>query len=276
MMPLLTKVQVYAHDPDSGSIYVIILSNAQSPIRIQYGRHGPADALRIKQSPMPGIGSWGLAAFPAGDIRNGVWLCSYFPSQIDAIHSPGLATDPFDEYDAHFSGYWRLLDGTGNLSFQFSDGSYGVFGSGSALPTVYRHIVSNQQRQKVPFTFAERVPNPPSRFQGFFQQANAGTSFSLDASGNITVSGAVSSSIKLILGGTTLTISSDAAGQVTLALPAAETFNITQGGSPATDFVALVSKLVAAFNAHTHPGTGTPTTPWSTSTVNSTIIEISN
>lgn len=289
-MPLISKAQVFAHDPNGQALYVMLTSSIQVPIKIQYGHAGPADALRISQKPMPGIGTWGVVSFPAGDIRNGIWIRSYYPSQIDAIHTTGGnatdPTDPFIDYDAHFSGHWRLLDGYGNLAEQWPDGSYFVLGSGNALPTTYRHIVSSGQQQLgVPFTFAQRVPNPPAPLQWLYQQATSGavggTSFGLDRSGNVTVSGGPIATLTVKFGGATLTI--NASGQAELDLPGTETLNITQGGGSPTDFLALVSKLVTAFNSHVHTGvqsggsnTGTPSSSWSSSTIDSTAIKISN
>jgi hypothetical protein len=214
-MPYLTDAQVVSHDPASGSMYVALTASMQVPIKIKYGYDGPADALRINQQPMPGIGTWGLVAFAKGDIRNGCWLRSYLPSQVDAITGTGAATDPFIEYMSHFSGYWRLLDGEGNLSFQFPDGSWGIYAATSGLPATYRHIVEGQTQQTVELPFSGRVTSPPGPFQGFFQQAASGTSFALDASGNVTISGAVNATLTLVFGGTAI-ILDGATGNVTV------------------------------------------------------------
>lgn len=81
-----------------------------------------------------------------------------------------------------------------------------------------------------------------------------------------------SGQLNLITSGTTVNI--DSSGNVNITLAGGATFNI--GGS--SDALALVSKLIAAFNAHTHSGvtsgiavSGTPVTPWTASTVQSAV-----
>ena len=251
-----------------------------APVQVLYEY---ADALRVKQKPLPQVGTWGLVVFPYGDIRNGLWLGAYLPSAMDALTgtqaSGQAATDPFIDYEAHFSGDWRLLDGLGNLSKQFADGSFIIGASGTTLPTVYRHTVdANNAQETLAYTRGDRIPAPPSPFNFIFQHAT-GTKLEVNSSGAVSVSGI--STLSIQFGGTTLTIS--AAGLVTLALTGSETLNITQGGGSASDFLALVSKLVSAFNGHTHSGvqsggspTGTPTSPISASTISSTAINISN
>jgi hypothetical protein len=158
------------------------------------------DALRVSQKPFPSTGTWGLVAFPHGDLRNGIWLCAYPPSFLDALTTTGDPTDPFIDYESHFSGNWSLLDGKGNFATQFADGSSLVAGAASGLPTIYRNTVdTDQNRQQVPFTQAQRVPNPPSGFFFNFKHIS-GTSFSIDPSGNVAVSG---------VAGTTLTLTFD-------------------------------------------------------------------
>jgi hypothetical protein len=278
-MPLLAKVQVIAHLPQRQQMMVQLISQANIPgIPIFIGFNNAADALRVSQKPLPGIGTWGLAAFPSGDPRNGIWLRSYYPSMLDAIHTTGDATDPFIDYDAHFSGNWHLLDGKGNYAQQFADGSYATFGSGAILPTIYRHIVENNQQQQQALTFAQRVATPPPPFQGSFVQAGSGLTVRLDSSGNFLVSGGAMASISLVFGQSSLKI--DSSGNATLALAGADKFNITQGGGAPNDFLVLASKLVAAYNAHTHPTpsgeSSPPSAPITGAGVGSTIIDISN
>ena len=66
-------------------------------------------------------------------------------------------------------------------------------------------------------------------------------------------------------------------GSIAITLPSGQTFSIN--GS--ADALALVSKLVSAFNGHTHDGvqtgsgtSGTPVTSWSASTIESAIVQV--
>jgi len=90
--------------------------------------------------------------------------------------------------------------------------------------------------------------------------------------------------IALVAGGTA-TLSQAAGGQINLdatgnvEVQAAASVSFLQGGAAAEDGLALVSKLIAAFNAHTHgtpPSTGTPTAPWTPATVESELVKVSN
>jgi len=68
----------------------------------------------------------------------------------------------------------------------------------------------------------------------------------------------------------------DSSGNVEI--KAAASVSLAQGSSIASDALALVSKLVTAFNAHTHgvvPGP-TPTVPWTPATVESALLKVSN
>jgi hypothetical protein len=191
-IPLLTIGQVYAHAPDNGGVRVILRSSGQDPgYVIRMGYTGPADTLRIRQRPLPTRGSWGLIAFPYGDIRNGVWICTILPSLADALTSTASgasALDPFIDYESHYSGFWKMLDGLGQLAMEFPDGSSFVLGSGSTLPTTYRHTVtSGNAREKIPFVSADRVPNPPPPFV-LNLAMKSGATIAVDASGNVSVS----------------------------------------------------------------------------------------
>jgi hypothetical protein len=305
MMPLLSVGIVTAHDPNGGGIVVNLRTSGQLlgfPIRMSY--RNSADGLRIKQDPLPGLGSWALVAFPYGDHRNGIFLGSYLPSQVDAITTKGDKFDPFLDYESTFSGHWSLLDGQGNQAIEYADGSYFTAASGLGLPTIYRHIVDqNQTQQRVAFTRADRIPNPPSPFYFQYQHAS-GTSFTVNPSGSVTVSGVAGASGLFEFGGTTVSI--DASGNTTtngasgaafaanfngasikisssgvITLNTDSIVQIELNGAPAADALALVSKLVSKFNAHTHPDpqggtTGTPTSPWSASDIQSSVALITS
>lgn len=250
--PFARGVVVGYNPQDQDSVVVMFPNSGQIagyPVKVLH--RGAADFMRIDQDPLPTRGTWGLVAFPEGDVRNGIWLGSYYPAKANAVTSP--PGDPTVRYHAHYSGDWDYLDGAGVEAHQWADGSYFVAGSG-ALPTAYRQTVDeNQTVSRLAYARSARIPSPPSAFP-FTYVHESGTSISVDVSGNVTV-----------------------------ALAASKVLNITQGGAAASDFLALVSKLVTAFNNHVHTGvqsggsnTGTPASPWSSTTVNSTIIDISN
>lgn len=59
-------------------------------------------------------------------------------------------------------------------------------------------------------------------------------------------------------------------------IQAASSISLTNGGA-AADALALVSKLVTAFNAHTHPSNGAPpSVPWTAIMIESSIVKASN
>ena len=74
-----------------------------------------------------------------------------------------------------------------------------------------------------------------------------------------------------------LSVVADAQGSVAITLPGGQTFSI----NGLEDALALVSKLVNAFNSHTHNGvqsggstSGTPVTTWSASTIESALVKV--
>lgn len=273
-----------------------------------------SDPLRVRQKPLPTIGSWGIVLIPNGDIRNATWAFTTEPSLANALNYTGDATDPFMDYESHFSGDWYLLDGKGNFARQFADGSSLIMAATSGLPTIYRNIVDEKQNQiKQEFKRSERIPNPPSGFYALFDHIS-GTTFSVNPSGNFAVSGASgtsgipSASGSITFGGSTFSIDAsgnflvsgaagatatinfgqsqiivDASGKVSINLTGSETLNISQGGGSPSDFLVLVSKFLTAFNAHTHKGvtsggaiSGTPTTNLAAGDVKSAAVDISN
>jgi len=307
-IPLLTVGQVVALDPEQRLLTIVLRTSFQSfGVPVKMG-HSVFDALRVSQRPMPGRGTWGLIAFPYGDDRNGIWLCAMPPSFIDAVTTTTSGapapTDPFIDYESHFSGWWRLLDGTGNEAIEWSDGTSLVIGSGTSLPTVYRHTVdSGQNRQKIPFLPADRIPTPPSAYN-ITLATKSGITFSVSASGAVTVSGATANPFTIAINGTTFvigpsgaltvtgapgqtstfafggsTVEQDAFGNVDITLGSGGKIVVNGGG----DALALVSKLMAtlnalsiAFDTHTHGGvtagdaiTAPPSTSWSPSAFSS-------
>jgi hypothetical protein len=237
---------------------------------------GPADALRVKQQPMPVKGTWGLVAFPYGDDRNGVWLCSFYSNLQDAYTNP---LDPNAEYDAHWSGTWSLLDGLGQYAKSFPDGTYVVLGEEPGLPAPTRNVVNSRQvRESTPYTAADRVSAVPSPRALRVHHAS-GTEINIDTSGNTSVTGASGASLSFNFGGTLVTVNSS--GQVSIAMPGSENFKVSNDGNPATDALVLVSKFLSEFNTHTHTAQGAtavttvPNVPLTTSNVDSTVVGVS-
>lgn len=217
----LVRAQVSAHDPPWGVRVIFRTTGQQIPFRCQMG-WDYSTGVTQRQKPLPQIGSWGLVAFDS-DNRSAVWICAYTPSQNDALtttqasgHAP---TDAHIDYQAHFSGDWWMLDGSGNYAHQYVDGSYfavasGNLGSGLALPTVYRHTVDGSNVQNtIPFTRGDRIPNPPTARNYYFSHIS-GTNFLVDASGSTYVSGATGALFNIDYGKTIGTI--DASGNTTV------------------------------------------------------------
>lgn len=74
-------------------------------------------------------------------------------------------------------------------------------------------------------------------------------------------------------------INMEASGQIAVTVPSGQVFSVNGTG----DALALVSLLVAAFNAHTHSGvqtgsgtTGTPVSTWSASTIESALVKVAS
>lgn len=267
--PLVSNARVIAVDPLHRRLTVTLPSTQVVIVRM--GISGPADGLRVSHSAMPGRGTEGIVLFPAGDNRNGIWICSLYVQQMDALTND---TDPFMEYNSHWSGHWHMLDGQGNFTEAFADGSFLQVGAGTAAPQTFRHTVDSlQKRQTTPLTQSERVPNPPKPFNitlrhttgttlgidpagdvaltgasGANLSANfGGTVFSIDKSGNVAVNGASGASLTMTFGGTVLKIDSTGV-QVTGTLNVSG--NITGGAG-----AGGVSLLT-----HRH-GEGTPIAP---------------
>lgn len=165
-----------------------------------------ADAVRIRQDPLPGLGTMGIILIPYGNLLNATWITAILQSGMDAINYAGDPTDPNMRYEALFSGHWELLDGKGNQATQWADGSSLTVAATSVLPTPNRHIVdSSQQRQSAAFPMSQRVPAPPSPFQINYQGAE-GLDFQTDGSGNATLT---ANKLTLIIAGKTYTFDSN-------------------------------------------------------------------
>lgn len=250
-VPILAMAQVTALTKP-GVLQVVMKVSGQGPTLTVRMGYEYADYCRVNQKALPQIGTWGLVAFPGGDVRSGIWLCSVYPSFLDNLTTTGpngqfAATDAFIDYRSHFSGHWDILTGSGMGATQWADGS--TFTAGfTGIPTIYRHTVdANQNQIAVAYPQSERVPSPPPTFPFQWTQANTGTSITVDTSGNVTIN-----------------------------VGAGAAVDFTQGGA-VSDAMTLVSKMVAKFNAHTHSDpqggtTGTPTTPLVSGDISSAIV----
>lgn len=236
-VPPFAKGIVVGYNPsDQDSITIMFPGSGQIvgyPIKILH--RGAADAMRVDQDPLPTRGTWGLIAFPDGDIRNGIWLGAFYPSKQNAVTSP--TGDPTVRYHAHWSGDWDYLDGSGNAARQWADGSYVVAASGAGgLPGVFRQLVdaTKQTVSRVLYNRTDRIPNPPSAFVFKFAHAS-GTQVAVDAAGNASVTAASGASITLQGNGGTFVLGSD--GNITMTPTATVTVNgniVTNGAITAS------------------------------------------
>lgn len=279
------RAQILAHDAENDGMWVM-LPSAVIPFLVRR-LYPVADGMRISKSPMPVRGSWGYVQFPGGDVRNGMWMGAYHPNLVDSL--PDDASDPFSSYDSNYDGSWSYSHGVCGFSAQqWADNSSFVMGSGNLnVPTLHRHTVtSGQVRQRVPYQQSERNPKPQPPFGWSFNQSVSGQvgglSITQTPSGSFSMASTVSGQTMAIsFNGCTVTI--DASGNAHIDLPSSKNLFITQGGGSPTDFLGLVSKLVTAFNSHSHGGiqrgagsTDPPDQQWTAATIKSTIIDISN
>ena len=85
-----------------------------------------------------------------------------------------------------------------------------------------------------------------------------------------------------LCGGGKFTLTQSAGGSIGLdengnaTIQGASTVSFSLGGAAASDALALVSLLIAAFNAHVHGSSPTPNTPWTAETIASTLVKTSN
>lgn len=200
------------------------LSSELLTVRVLH--YGPFDGLRINQNPLPGRGTMGVVLFPYGDIRNGVWLGAISQNFVDAVTSDDGSY--FDDYEAHWSGFWKLLQQTGELSTVFPDGTSILVGN-TAVPATYHHTVNTKnQQERVALTQSERVPKPPTAFPMAINHVS-GTIVQIAANGDVSINA----------GSASVTISG---GTINL-----DTANLMING---TNFITL-------FNDHTHGGVTT-------------------
>jgi phage baseplate assembly protein gpV len=252
--PLISNARVISVDVPNRRLWVTLPSTQIVSVRMSY--EGAADGLRVNHKAMPGRGTEGIVVFPGADNRNGFWLKSIYAQASDALTTD---TDQFLEYDSHWSGHFHMLDGSGNFTESFADGSFLQVGSGTTVPPTSRHTVdSGQNRQVTPLSQSERVPNPPSPFNITLSHIS-GTKAAIDPSGNTTVSGAAGATLTMTFGGATLHI--DAGGNVTVTASSVVITapSVAIGSQGETLHTLLTSLAANVFNSHTHGTSGPPT-----------------
>lgn len=177
-------------------------------VPVDVATHGPRDALRIIEHPLPSKGTRGIVVFPRGDSRNGVWIGSVRNTQNDASSFSPSGT--MQHYRADYSGYWSLHDEAGNHTSVYPDGSYILIGP-SGVPTVTRHTLdTNQKRIRTPFTQAQRVQTAPSGSFPFTYKQPTGATVSVSVSGAISVTSAPNQTLTFaVSGGASITLKAD-------------------------------------------------------------------
>jgi hypothetical protein len=261
--PLFSEAMVLSPDPKAPGLRVILASGQMPSLPVKVGHHGAADGAAVDQKPLPRPGTWGLCAFPGGDNRNGVWLCSLYLSQVDAYTSE---TDPNMDFQAHYSGAFELLDGQGNWTKSFPDGTFIQAAATAGVPTLNRHVVdATQTRQLVPFTPSQRVGSAQTPRTLTISHAS-GTTQVTSPSGAVAITGAEGAPITITFGGSTVVMNAngtmsltDASGTI-LAFENNGTVKLTgnlvvtgnisdQNGADMT-----LAALRTAYNAHGHTG----------------------
>ena len=245
---MIGKAMVVSQAPPN-QINVMFPSGQMCGYPIQVLIHGPADGVRVSQKALPAPGTWGIVAFPAGDYRNGIWIGAFYANLVTAFTNN---TDPNFEYDAHWSGFYKTLDSKGESTTYYPDGTSIVIGAATTPAATYRNTVNaTQTPQQIAFPPAERVPTTPAPF-------------------NITVNHPSGASVQIT-----------AAGAINVIAASGQNINFSDNGQSVADALVLVSKMVSEFNSHTHSDpqggtTGTPTTPLTTSSIQSSIVKTSS
>jgi hypothetical protein len=301
MFPSLQECQVISVDPNKRRVTVQLASAQVAEVRMGY--HGPADAVRVSHQALPGRGSWGLCAFPYGDNRSGIWVCSTYPALVDA-HT--TQTDAFMEYNSHWSGAYEMLDQNGQWLKSFPDGTFLLVSGSATKPKMYRHTVDeNQQQQFIEFPDSERIPNPPKP-RYFYLSHASGTIAEIDPQGNTTISGAKNAECTITFNNAVIQI--DTSGNITATAANGSQFQanannasitidknggieanaatgqiikLSAGGAGTSFTFVRTDLLVSAFNSHVHSNgnaggnTGAPVTQITAATVQANIAKIS-
>lgn len=273
MFPSLQEGQVISVDPRLRRLTVQLASAQIVDVRVGY--YGPADGVRVSHKALPGRGSWGIVAFPFGDKRAGIWLCTSHPNFQDALTTE---TDPFMEYDSHWSGAYEMLDQNGQWLKSFPDGTFFLVSGSAVKPTTYHHTVDDKQVQHLTiFPDSERVPNPPSP-RYIYVNHPSGTNAEIDPKGNTTVNGAANAVCTVKFNGAFITI--DANGGIEINTAGGQNMKVSAGGGATSYTLVRTDLLVSWLNSHTHPDpqgstTGTPSSPATIAGIQSTMTNVS-
>ena len=279
VIPLIADGYVTGYDASNHRLQVN-LSDGQTIANAYTLTFGPSNEQSYNQIEPPRRGDRVLLAFPNNNPNNAILLGSYYGRPNDAIMSGANDDQIFVNCFSHFSGAFEYQDQQGNRTIFCPDGSYINVGSSPTLPTMYRHVYNSSTGTRTTQTYAisARV-NPLASAVTMAVSHSSGTSAIIASSGSIQVSGASGATLSFALNGTTVTI--DANGNVNIALANTAKVDITGQNTPLLqlgpggDALALVSKLVTAFNTHLHSGgtlsglTGAPTVPWTAVTIKS-------
>ncbi len=245
--PTISTAQVIDVDAARGYVYISLPSTQVVGLRARMLYHGPADGLRIKQSAMPTVGTMGVVVFPYGESRNGIWMGSILHTMLDARTGD---TDPYTEYESHWSGAFEHMDGFGNYHKYFPDGTYMSFAESTALPAVTRHTVdANQKQIQTAYAASERTASAVAARPVLLNHAS-GTQVSIDAAGDVNVTVAAGKTATIAANGGTFLM--DASGNITLTGVAMITLNapaielngtITQGTGTSGTAASFIGPL---------------------------------
>lgn len=238
--PLLSQAWVVGYDAAKRTLFIRLPSTQGTGIPVSVGYHGPADDLRVDQKPLPRIGTMGLVAFPYGDARNGIWLQSIY-----AAGNSATMPNSQGRLRTEWTGEVEYMSDAGDYYHRFPDGSYFSLGSSTEPPTITRRVVSQDQTyQDVDAPDSERRSGDVAVKPFFFRHSS----------------------------GSTIQVDTD--GKTTFTLPDGGQMIFGSDGAP--DGLVLVSKMVEAFNAHSHPSNGaTPSVKLSASDIRSGVVGVS-
>lgn len=270
MFPTLAHGVVLSADTDKHLVTVAVPSAQIVGLRCRTLHHGYADGKRVSQRPLPKPGTGGLIAFPYGDSRNGVWLGSLYLGDVDALHTGDADAD----YEAHWSGFWRLMQADGSDYRSYPDGTTISIAENPTPPAINRQEVDGTQT-RVPVPYGPRVGTAPAPRPIIVDHAS-GTVVSIAANGATSVALAQNQPLTMTFGGATLTLTGN--GAVTLDLGSGAIFNIAAGGGSGSDFLVKVTELVAWLISHTHKdsGAGTPNQPLTAAMVATNLVSVAS
>ncbi|MHB1954472.1 MAG: hypothetical protein ACYCOU_12065 [Sulfobacillus sp.] len=255
---------VIGNDPPKHSV-IVAFPNSLQPIGMSVQvLKTTADGVRIHQTELPGIGTWGLIAFPYGSDINGIWLGAYYPSQSTAITSTDTFPDAFITYHSHFNNIYSLMDGNANVLWSHPStltgdgtGTWLAIGSSSNKPPVYQYVVDakTQELKRQQFTDAEHLPAVPAPY--VHAHHPSGLDFLADPSGNLTLA----TNTATVTATGNISVSANSTGVLTLAVGTTASIKISSTGITltfGTNSVILDSTGVTIdgilFDTHIHGG----------------------